>query len=247
MDAIVTDTATAVDEAIADQTDMAAMVMPGTIDQTSSIDFHTKAGMNLLYGLKLKTRQGSRGAPGLFTFAYGTNMLINYSHQDDPYADRQLLRVERHLETVAHCVPPIEEWLVEMLSGSGGASVPVDVHGSKSPVSKEFRFANPYSWRALDYVVQADRIMQCTLCAMRVGRLERNERDDRVYSCFTAIRKLFEAGTGYEYSGINREDYVNATDLAMKIVSRRGDLDPAVLNRETVPKMRPPYAIRFSS
>ncbi len=202
---------------------------PGPLKYSIEIELNTKEAAALFYGRK-KTEDNS-AIVGLKDFAQKIKYINNASHNDDPYADYFLCKIESSLKEVKQFLIDKQAKLEDLNSGS---LLSVNQGSSITPVVLETKFASVYANIALNHLKLADNLLLSLYAMKHTGLMTREVTNNEVNKVNKTMRRAFLSADGYKFFNINRKDVEQQTaryrqaHVAMKFTS---ELPPEILDK----------------
>lgn len=179
---------------------------PGALRNSIELELNTKEAVALFYGRK-KTKE-LNPIVGLNTFASKVKYINNAAHNNDPYADYFLLRIESALkETKANLIA----WQDEFTSLSSESLLTINQGSSTRPVSLETSFASVYANIALENLKRSDNLILTLYALKHTGLINRSACNNEVTKVNRLMRKTFLAADGYKFFNITRKDVEQKT------------------------------------
>ena len=199
---------------------------PGSIKIHGKITLHTRNAHSMFYGRK----GGVRVYPimGLVQFASKINQIYSAAKQDDPYADYQLIKIEKKIESSRKLIEEHTKSLVDLLNASDGMKV--DPGFSVSPIDVDLKFRVTYSYLTAQLVVMYDKLCQNAIAATHVGLMSSAEWKLIVRPCAKSIRSIIYSASGYTASGVVRGDFAEGGDKIDAAILLNGRLPEEVLD-----------------
>lgn len=221
----------------------AAPPMPAPLSSSLTVCLQTRSAAFLMHGR-------ARGQPrpaviGLSGFAQQMRRVLARARGDDPYADRQLLRVERALARLASDTAAWRAGLDEALSEGMPGTVAV-----ASGAGQTFRLEvlHPYAFHAAGALVAYDETLRRAVTARQWG-LDVPGAATAVQERFERrLRRLFSLASGYRDTGVTRAALATGRPLCAEIVARLAQMGrcPEAVLRGTERSQWAPRIVRAS-
>ncbi|WP_369177941.1 PFL_4669 family integrating conjugative element protein [Candidatus Thiodubiliella endoseptemdiera] len=202
---------------------------PGPLRNSNSLELNTKEAVALFYGRK-KTEE-LNAIVGLNVFSSKIKDINNAAHNNDPYADFFLLKIDTALkETEKRLI----DWQNDFTELSDKSLIKINQGGSTKPVTLETSFSSVYANIALSLLKRADNLMLTIYALKHIGMINRAKCNKHITEVNRMMRKAFLSADGYKYLNINRRDVEQKTaryhqaHIAMKF---KEELPHEILNK----------------
>ncbi len=202
---------------------------PGPLRNSNSLELNTKEAVALFYGRK-KTEE-LNVIVGLNVFSSKIKDINNAAHNDDPYADFFLLKIDTALKETEKC---LIDWQNDFTALSDESLITINQGGSIKPVTLETSFSSVYANIALSLLKRSDNLMLTIYALKHIGMINRTQSNKEITKINRLMRKAFLSADGYKYFNISRKDVEQKTaryrqaHIAMKF---KEDLPYEVLNK----------------
>lgn len=213
-------------------------VVPKSMQMGASMQLHSHLAINMFRGRRGDPVKGQRPIIGLARFARQVSLVWSAAEQDDPYADQNLLEVERVHDETKILLSGREKTLGEIISGLEGLTVGLQT--STQPAAIDLQFYCPWSYRAALLLLQFDRIVRLGLTAKHVGFIGDSEWNGVVSDSGRALRHLFAIPGHWINTGATRDDLRKNTKVAKRAIAMYNDVKEGrlVLSEEVLSGVR---------
>ncbi|SFV87053.1 FIG141694: hypothetical protein in PFGI-1-like cluster [hydrothermal vent metagenome] len=179
---------------------------PGPLRISNSLELNTKEAVALFYGRK-KTEE-LNAIVGLNVFSSKIKDINNAAHNNDPYADFFLLKIDAALKETKKT---LIDWQDSFTALSDEELTTINQGGSTKPVALETSFSSVYANIALSLLKRADNLMLTIYAVRHTGLINRTEGNKHITEVNRIMRKTFLSADGYKYLNINRKDVEQKT------------------------------------
>lgn len=210
---------------------------PSALKIVLDLTLDTKEATNLFYGRKKIANHNV--IIGLEMFAHRVKSINNAARNDDPYADYFLLEIEEALSVANNSLDEIEQDLDTLTDTS---LLKVDKGSSNTPIKLKTNYSAVYANLALELLKKSDRIFYKIHILAHLGIYTRAEKNTKIASIKTLMRRTFLSQQGYRFLAINRKDIelMTARGSEAKVAMRfTEDLDPKIVSKERRAKHAP--------
>jgi integrating conjugative element protein (TIGR03761 family) len=191
--------------------------VPRSMQMGASMSLHSHLAINLFRGRRGDPAKNQRPIIGLARFARQVSLVWSAAEQDDPYADQNLVNVERAHDETKILLSGREKTLGEIISGLEGLTVGLKT--STLPAAIDLQFYCPWSYRAALLLLQFDRVVRLGLTAKHVGFIGDEEWTAVVSDSGRALRHLFAIPNHWLNTGATREDLRKNTKVAKRALA----------------------------
>lgn len=210
-----------------EETTRRTFAKPGPVISAATIRLHTRVAVDLFHGHR-----------GFTWFAANLNKLWDFSLQDDPYADYQLILVEEQLPLVRQYLSQKTEDIEMRLGALADAGIEAISHQSVRPIEIPITFRATQAAAAVLHLAALDQLTQKALMARHFGLLTETGWESCVRQSARALRDLFTLSE-YQAGGACRDDFSSNNAKAHVAIERFGDLPTEVLEGVKRPALGP--------
>ncbi len=194
--------------------------MPGVLRSEATLTLQTKYAQSFIYGRERNAMQGKNQIPGLLDYARRTRIIYLSVIADDPYADWQLIKIEKFIENAKQSIESSEAEIKDALQSMSG--IVIQPAQSLSPITVPLNFQNPYGYMGAAIVSQYDQLACQVFSATHSGVLQKKPGFALLNRAGAGIRRVFSAAYEWKYTGVTRNDASNKTKMAEQAIKIMG-------------------------
>lgn len=146
-------------------------VHPGRLVKPTEMALHTLQAQKLFTGRK--RTEGTKGIPGVMTFANVCFQLWMLTANDNPYADLLLIQVTEEIEEIDKEISTAIKKLKSILEERKERGLTHEIAASAKPlIIGDISFGSPYGYKACDLLVNFDYYIRVASTLEDVGQIK---------------------------------------------------------------------------
>lgn len=218
-----------------------------TFDGMPKIRLLTNSGLFLWHGRQ--SVNGSKYIMGFQTFLKKIKSLEIAARNDDPYADRHLVKVELWLNEAQASIKELNQDLQTILdSHHSRLIIPPSLpsHEVEVVVSEHSKIG----WLSLELLLETDDAIKRILDASHTARISHEEKRKLLREAEGICRHMMRSTYDWRFTGVTRTDVIQKNMKAKEAEALMGEIErefiEGVLRSEYAPPLKP-YAPIFST
>lgn len=235
---------------------------PGQIINDIEIEIHTHPAYGLVLGRKFSKEdlpEDSKNDPtisnrkkrqvikhailGLYAFAGRTNEMTLASYQGDPFADKQLIKIEEGIAEFEKLLDERIHTVSNQILNLRNSGIRCNKMSSKAPVVVSTKFRSVYALKITYLIAKFDFLMRLYIPLRQMQIVTMSEYHDFFRELHKQFRSIMHLAKIYIYTSCTREtlkehlDGIKLRPKFQKALKSLGPIPESIMNGDEKPKM----------